>query len=180
MDAIYAALGIIAVALISGLFTLLVARRTKSGKIDTSEAASLWVEGNAMRKELRDEVVFLKGELKDAITAINNLNTEIRKSRAETAKLREDNLRQNGEMQKLLNHIEELHKDVRTSNSLSIGALADNAETRRILQIPKEERTYMEKLHLATAHERVPEESRPYISEEDREYPDESEGVSHA
>lgn len=39
-------------------------KRTKSGKIDTTEAADLWKEATAMRSELRDEVQALQSEIK--------------------------------------------------------------------------------------------------------------------
>jgi len=45
-------LGFIGVAL-GALVTWLVARRTKSGRIVTSEAETLWEEAREMRKELR-------------------------------------------------------------------------------------------------------------------------------
>lgn len=45
-------------------------RRTKSGKIDTTEAGTLWLQAEAMRKELRDEVVDLKEQLREARSEI--------------------------------------------------------------------------------------------------------------
>ena len=40
-----------------------IARRTTSGSIDTSDAATLWAESQAIRKDLRDEIVSLRAEL---------------------------------------------------------------------------------------------------------------------
>lgn len=40
-----------------------VAKRQRSGKIDTTEAETLWAEGQAMRKELREENLALRAEI---------------------------------------------------------------------------------------------------------------------
>lgn len=50
-------------ALATGVAGYFVARRKNSGSIDTSDAATLWAESQAMRKELRDEVVELRNEV---------------------------------------------------------------------------------------------------------------------
>lgn len=163
MEAIYGALAVVIVATISGLVTWLVSRRTKSGKIDTSEAATLWDEGTKMRLELRNEVLSLKSQLAEAITAITELNHEIKASRAETERSREETRMSRAETRRLMNQIEDLHGEVKTSNRLTMGALADNAETRRILLLPKEDRTSVEFEHLATAGGRQPEGEHPVI-----------------
>jgi hypothetical protein len=54
----------LATALAGALGTYIVARRRMSGSIKTSEATSLWEESQAMRKELRDELVATRDELK--------------------------------------------------------------------------------------------------------------------
>lgn len=46
-------------------------------------------------------------------------------------------------------NIEKVHGEVRTLNGLTMGRLADNAETRRIDTIPVADRTDEEKLHVA-------------------------------
>lgn len=63
------------VALIAGIVAALIAavgsfgaswyliRRQRSGRIDTSEAASLWKESTSLRTELRDRVAHLEAEL---------------------------------------------------------------------------------------------------------------------
>jgi biopolymer transport protein ExbB/TolQ len=169
MTALYGALAVIVVSLISGYVTWLVARRTTSGKIDTSEAAKLWDEGTAMRLELRDEVAALKTQLHEAVVAVTGLNREIQASRAETEASREETRLSRAETRRLMSQIEELHGEVRTHNQLTIGQLADNTETRRIQEIPKEDRTAFEDAHLAGADERLPEGKRPDIAAEDKE-----------
>jgi hypothetical protein len=44
--------------------------------------------------------------------------------------------------------VEDIHAAVRTANSLTLGALADNTEVRRILALAVSERTKEEKEHL--------------------------------
>lgn len=156
MEAVFGALGIILVAVITGLVTWLTSKRAKSGKIDTSEAAKLWDEGTEMRRELRAEIVALKFQLGEAIQAVADLNVEIQKSRAETEDARKDT-------KILIDHLNQLHEEIQTSNELSIGQLADNAEIRRIMGIRPEDRTRIEKRHLATANDRQPRSDRPPV-----------------
>lgn len=165
--ALYGAIAVILAAAVTGYVTWLVASRAKSGKIDTSEAATLWQEGTTMRKELRDEVTSLKTQLTAAITAITDLNREIKASRAETERSREETRKSRAETRRLMAQIEELHGEVKTSNALTMGALADNQETRRILLLPKEERTPVEFEHLASVGERQPESDHPVIPPEE-------------
>lgn len=54
--------GVIGVV-VTTLGSYLVTRLKNSGKVDTTEAAILWAESQAMRKELRDEVVSLRNQL---------------------------------------------------------------------------------------------------------------------
>jgi len=48
--------------LVTQLGIWLIARRAKSGRIDTSEAATLWAESQAIRTELREELAELRRE----------------------------------------------------------------------------------------------------------------------
>jgi septal ring factor EnvC (AmiA/AmiB activator) len=64
----YSILAVIIGALITAALTYYGVRRNSSGDIDTSDAATLWAESQAMRKELRDEVVSLRKELGDVKT----------------------------------------------------------------------------------------------------------------
>lgn len=172
MEAFYATLGLVLVSLITGAVTWMVARRTKSGKIDTSEASQLWDEGTAMRVELRVQVATLQEKLAEAIKAVSALNEEIRMSRSETASAQEETRLSRIEIRRLMAKLNDLHEEVKTSNALTIGALADNTETRRILEIPREERTDVEKQHLATANQRLPQGDRPIIPKTDRDEKD--------
>jgi hypothetical protein len=167
MEPIYGALAVVLVALVTGFVTWRASSRAKSGKIDTSEAATLWDEGTKMRLELRNEVTTLKAQLTEAITAITDLNREIKASRSETERAREETRLSRAETRRLMGQIEELHGEVKTSNRLTMGALADNIETRRILLLPKEDRTPVEFEHLASAGERLPEGEHPVIDSAD-------------
>lgn len=163
MIELYAAIAVVLAALITGTVTWRIARRTKSGKIDTSEAATLWDEGTRMRLELREEVDSLKTQLSEAISAVYDLNREIKASRAETARANEETMKSRAETKQLMAQIELLHGEVKTFNALTMGNLADNQETRRILEVPKEQRTDTEFEHLASASDRQPKEDHPPI-----------------
>ena len=68
-------------ALAAPLFAYLAAARKLSGKIQTSEAASLWAEAGNLRKEYRDEVDRLRKELEeclDRIAAVEDINRKLR------------------------------------------------------------------------------------------------------
>lgn len=56
--------------------TYLVARRKTSGSIDTSDATQLWAESQAMRKELRDEVIACRKEIEALKQTITELEQE--------------------------------------------------------------------------------------------------------
>lgn len=171
MTPLYVAIAGLLAAMVGSLVTWLISRRTKSGKIDTSEAATLWDEGTKMRLELRKEVTSLKSQLSEAITAVTELNQEIKAARLEAERAREETRQSRAETRELLHQIEilhegqvELHDEVKTHNALTMGALADNQETRRILDVPKEDRTPVEFEHLASVGERQPEGDHPPIS----------------
>lgn len=61
-------------AVIGAVATFMVAKRMNSGEIDTSDAAQLWLEGQAMRRDLRDEVVVLR----DKVNTLEGTRTEYR------------------------------------------------------------------------------------------------------
>lgn len=48
-------------------------------------------------------------------------------------------------------HVVEVHEEVVTGNALKVGASVDAAETRRVEEIPHDERTVAEQHHLDTA-----------------------------
>lgn len=80
------------VALIAASGTYLVARRTRSGDIGTSDASDLWAESQAIRKELREEVISLREQLsiqgqrcQERITALERTVRELRQRLGEDA-----------------------------------------------------------------------------------------------
>ena len=172
--AIFAPLAVVLAAVVSGFVAWRIAKRSTSGAIDTSEAATLWDEGTIMRQELRAEVANLKTQLIEAVAAITALNTDVSHSRQETESARRETQQSRAETVELMRQIAGLHADtrhvlqdtkyvleeVKTSNALSIGALADNIETRRILDLPEADRTEMEKNHLTSAKDRLPDDLR--------------------
>ena len=58
------------------------------------------------------------------------------------------------EREQLSAQIKEVHDDVKTGNSLSMGQLADDAESRRVGKIPVADRTVAEAAHLVTIPEK--------------------------
>ncbi len=65
------------IASISGaIVTYKIGKRKTSGSIDTSDAAVLWSESKAMRKELRDEVIALRDEIEVLKDTISDLEKE--------------------------------------------------------------------------------------------------------
>lgn len=60
-----AGLFVLAGIVVTAVGTWLVARRTKSGKITDSDADTLWEESTAMRRELREQVDALRGEISE-------------------------------------------------------------------------------------------------------------------
>ena len=78
-------------AVISGAVAYVVSKRQRSGRIDTTEAETLWAESQAMRKELRDEAENCRLE-------VFALRSEMVAVRAEASVMREElvALRQEG------------------------------------------------------------------------------------
>lgn len=74
-------LGGIICAFIGAFGTYVAVKRKNSGKIETSEASELWQESQAMRKELRDEVVYLRGRVTNLETAMVEQQKEIQRLR---------------------------------------------------------------------------------------------------
>lgn len=65
MEPFFILIAAIVTAGCTALATIYVAKRQHSGEIDTSDAAQLWLEAQHMRRELRDEVVALRGVISD-------------------------------------------------------------------------------------------------------------------
>src|SRR5688572_29122432 len=65
---------------LSQLTTWLLAKRTRSGHVETSEAAEVWTEGRKIREELRTELIDLRG-------SVDQLRAENTSLRIENGKL---------------------------------------------------------------------------------------------
>lgn len=70
---------------VSGIVTYLIARRTSSGNISTSDAASLWKESNALRQEYRDRAEQLEEQLKAVNAKLQSVMDELGKLRLNSA-----------------------------------------------------------------------------------------------
>lgn len=66
---------------VSSTVTWLIARRNTSGSISTSDAASLWAESNALRKEYRDRAEALEKQLREVNTKLETMTEELTKLR---------------------------------------------------------------------------------------------------
>lgn len=84
-----ASLGAIGVIL-TALVTWLIAKRLNSGRIDTTEADTLWAEGKAMRYELRAETITLRADIAQMHREATALRTEMRICHAEVIAMRDD------------------------------------------------------------------------------------------
>ncbi len=58
---------------LAALATYLVARRQFSGQIASTDAATLWAESQAMRRELREEVIALRREIDELRAQLREL-----------------------------------------------------------------------------------------------------------
>jgi hypothetical protein len=74
---LYAVISVFAAA-IAAVGGYLSARRQRSGRISTTEAATLWAESDRMRHELRDEVIALRHERDNAISERDNALERLR------------------------------------------------------------------------------------------------------
>lgn len=83
--------------------TYMIARRRSSGQIATSDAATLWHESQAMRADLRSEVIGLRSE-------VLSLRTEVHTSKAERDRLADEVAGLRGEIRTLNTTIGELRR----------------------------------------------------------------------
>lgn len=72
----------------SGYATYQIAKHKNSGEIGTSDAAQLWTESNAMRKELRDELLANRKEIAESRIEIKTLRGEVSVLRSEVKRLK--------------------------------------------------------------------------------------------
>lgn len=72
-------LAVFAGVLVSGGTTYLVARRSNSGSISTSDAASLWAESNSLRAEYKERAEKLEAQLEEVNTKLQSVLEEMTK-----------------------------------------------------------------------------------------------------
>lgn len=65
----------------SSFVTWLIAKRSTSGSISTSDAASLWAESNKLRKEYRDRAETLEKQLEEVNDKLQAMTEELTKLR---------------------------------------------------------------------------------------------------
>jgi peptidoglycan hydrolase CwlO-like protein len=66
---------------VSSFVTWAIAKRSTSGSISTSDAASLWAESNALRKEYRDRAETLEKQLEEVNSKLQTMTDELTKLR---------------------------------------------------------------------------------------------------
>lgn len=71
--------------------SVLITRHKSSGKIGTSDAEALWVEGAQMRKELRAEIVTLRSDLSILQADLAAARLQMAQLSGEAEELREEN-----------------------------------------------------------------------------------------
>lgn len=86
----WAAIGPIVGVLIAPAGAWFVTRRTHSGRIRTSDAATLWDEAEKMREAYREETVSLRAEAVALRSEVLQLREEMLQLRGETARLRSE------------------------------------------------------------------------------------------
>jgi peptidoglycan hydrolase CwlO-like protein len=69
-------------AVIGPVITWKIAKRQKSGTIQTSEAADLWRESESLRKEYKDRAERLEGQLEEVNRKLDIMTKELNKLRA--------------------------------------------------------------------------------------------------
>lgn len=91
MDGLLVALVGLAGAALGTLTNIVITRLTKSGKVDTTEAATLWKEASDIRTELRDQVQYLTEVTESQTEKIKGLTTTVTEQEIEIKKLRAEN-----------------------------------------------------------------------------------------
>lgn len=154
---LFGGLGVALAAAITGFITYRISQRTNSGNVDTSQAAEVWKAGTDMRDYLTTQVVGLRTQLTDANSLSTRLLHELElanvaadSARASAEAARTETVLARAETARLLLAVKEVHTEVSTGNALTLGALADNQESRRIAAIPEAERTAAEREHIDT------------------------------
>lgn len=104
-------LGVLGAAL-SALAAYAIAKRQRSGKIDTTEAETLWAEGQAMRQELRAETVTLREEVLALRTEAVAARNESSSLRVELATLRAESTETHKAMATLREECAALHAEI--------------------------------------------------------------------
>ncbi len=64
-------------ALAAALITFLATRRQSSGRIETSDAATLWKASETIRKEMREELVSMRDQVATMKTQVADLLEQI-------------------------------------------------------------------------------------------------------
>jgi uncharacterized protein (DUF3084 family) len=97
-------------AAVSATVTYWIGRRKTSGTVATTEAETLWAEGQALRKELRDEVVDLRHQLEAARAEAAEAREEASKAKEEARLAKEEVFQLRKQLQYAQAELEDIHR----------------------------------------------------------------------
>lgn len=104
MDAWLPPVLIFAGTVVGGFVTYFVAKRNTSGTVQTSEAASLWAESNALRAEYKQRAEKLEARLEEVNNQLSEVMTQLQNMKG-------NNLVMESKIQELQRIIKELREE---------------------------------------------------------------------
>lgn len=114
----------VAGAALSALAAWAIARRQRSGTIETTEAQTLWSEGQAMRQELRAEAVVLREEVQALRSEAVACRDEAGRMRVELLSLRQESVETHKTMATLREECAALHAEIVALREQMVGETA--------------------------------------------------------
>lgn len=109
----------VASAIVGGFVTWLVARRQRSGRVDTTEAHDLWAESQTMRQELRAEISTLRTRLNEVEAELTETKSKLSESEYTAALLRNEVRELRSALGVTSLDVLALRRDMSTARSLS-------------------------------------------------------------
>lgn len=105
--------GGIGAAAITAIVSFLIARRTSSGRISTTEAATLWQESQTMRHELRDEVAKWQAKAETLEAKIDTLEQENTQLRLDALQCKQEAHRLSDELAEVQRQLAQMRRPAR-------------------------------------------------------------------